>query len=235
MNDDLPAGAEEPPPSAPLVEFYITATSSLQVRRPRILKHGDTFGVFDHYGDIQPAEGSTEGIYHQDTRYLSGLQLLINGRRPLLLSSIVQDNNALLTADLTNPDFFDAAGRLLLPKDAIHIVRAKFIWQARVHERVAVRNFDHRTHAIRLTLQFRTDFADLFEVRGHERAARGRTSAAIRGAACDRLHLRGARGRRQPHARAIRARADAARGRRGGVRAVAAAACARVAVFRDRM
>jgi glycogen debranching enzyme len=180
MNDDLPSGAEEPSPSAPLAEFYIPATSSLQVRRPRILKHGDTFGVFDHHGDILPATGSTEGIYHQDTRYLSGLQLLINGRRPLLLSSIVQDNNALLTADLTNPDFFDAAGRLLLPKDAIHIVRAKFIWQARVYERVAVRNFDHRTHAIRLTLHFRTDFADLFEVRGHERAARGRTSAAIR-------------------------------------------------------
>ena len=58
-------------------------------------------------------------------------------------------------------------------------MRAKFIWQARVYERLAVRNFDHRTHAIRLTWQFQTDFADLFEVRGHRRAARGRTSAAI--------------------------------------------------------
>ena len=179
MNDDRPAGAEESSPSTPLVEFYIPATSSLQVRRPRTLKHGDTFGVFDHYGDMVPVAGSPEGIYHQDTRYLSGLQLLINGRRPLLLSSIVQDNNALLTADLTNPDFFDAAGRLRLAKDTIHIVRAKFIWQARVYERLAVRNFDHRSHAIRLTWQFQTDFADLFEVRGHQRAARGRTSAAI--------------------------------------------------------
>jgi glycogen debranching enzyme len=177
--DRLPAGVEQPPSSAPLVEFYIQATSSLQVRRPRTLKHGDTFGVFDHYGDILPVEGSTEGIYHRDTRHLSGLQLLINGRRPLLLSSIVQDNNALLTADLTSPDFFDEAGRLLLAKDTIHIVRAKFIWQARVYERIAVRNFDHRAQAIRLTLQFQADFADLFEVRGHERAARGRTSAAI--------------------------------------------------------
>jgi glycogen debranching enzyme len=177
MNDELPAGAaEEHPPPAPPVEFYIPATSSLQVRRPRTLKHGDTFGVFDHYGDVVPAEGGTEGIYHQDTRYLSGLQLLVNGRRPLLLSSIVQDNNALLTADLTNPDFFDAAGRLLLPKDAIHIVRAKFIWQTRAYERLAVRNFDSRPHTIRLTLQFQADFADLFEVRGHERAARGSTS-----------------------------------------------------------
>ncbi len=100
------------PPSAPAVQFYIPATSSLQERRPRTLKHGDTFGLFDHYGDIVPGEGSPKGLYHEDTRFLSGLQLLINDRRPLLLSSTVQDNNALLTADLTNPDFFDAIGRL---------------------------------------------------------------------------------------------------------------------------
>ena len=137
--------------------------------------------------------GQHRGIYHQDTRYLSGLQLLINGRRPLLLSSIVQDNNALLTADLTNPDFFDAAGRLRLSKDTIHIVRAKFIWQARVYERLAVRNFDTQPHSIRLTVQFQTDFADLFEVRGHQRAARGRVGGDPC-AACDRVHLRGARG-----------------------------------------
>ena len=68
MNDDRPAGAEESSPSTPLVEFYIPATSSLQVRRPRTLKHGDTFGVFDHYGDMVPVAGSPEGIYHQDTR-----------------------------------------------------------------------------------------------------------------------------------------------------------------------
>ena len=55
MNDELLAGAEEPLPPAPPVEFYIPATSALQVRRPRTLKHGDTFGVFDHHGDIVPA------------------------------------------------------------------------------------------------------------------------------------------------------------------------------------
>jgi glycogen debranching enzyme len=174
------AGVSAPP--APAVQFYIPATSSLQERRPRTLKHGDTFGVFDHYGDIVPGEGSPEGLYHQDTRFLSGFQLLIGDRRPLLLSSTVQDNNALLTADLTNPDFFDAAGGLRLPRDTIHIVRAKFMWQGRAHERLAIRNFDDRTHDIRLTLMFQTDFADLFEVRGHPRRARGQTSAAVLGA-----------------------------------------------------
>jgi glycogen debranching enzyme len=176
---DQPAGAQALPRIAPAVEFYIPATSSLQERRPRTLKQGDTFGVFDHYGNILPGEGSPEGIYHKDTRYLSSLQLLINDRRPLLLSSIVQDNNALLTADLTNPDFFDEAGRLCLPRDTIHIVRAKFIWAGCAYERLAVRNFDTRTHEIRLTLLFQADFADLFEVRGHKRPARGRISAAL--------------------------------------------------------
>jgi glycogen debranching enzyme len=167
------------PRSAPVTEFYIPATASLQERRPRTLKHGDTFGVFDHYGDIVAGEGSPEGLYHRDTRYLSGLQLLINERRPMLLSSTVQDNNVLLTADLTNPDFFDAAGRLQLPKDTIHIVRAKFIWQRCAYERLAVRNFGDRAHDIRLTLLFQADFADLFEVRGHPRRARGRITAAL--------------------------------------------------------
>jgi glycogen debranching enzyme len=167
------------PTPAPAVQFYIPATSSLQERRPRTLKHGDTFGVFDHYGDIAPGEGSPEGIYHCDTRFLSGLQLLIDDRRPLLLSSTVQDNNALLTADLTNPDFFDEAGRLRLPRDTIHIVRAKFMWHGRAHERLAVRNFNDHAHDIRLTLLFQTDFADLFEVRGHQRRARGQTTAEV--------------------------------------------------------
>jgi glycogen debranching enzyme len=101
----------------------------------------------------------------------------------LLLSSTVQDNNALLTADLTNPDFFDQAGRLYLPRDTIHIVRAKFMWQGCAYERLAVRNFDDRPHEIRLTLLFQTDFADLFEVRGHQRLARGKTTAAVQAAA----------------------------------------------------
>src|SRR5690606_40481055 len=119
-----------------------------------------------------------EGIYHRDTRYLSGLQLLIDGREPLLLSSVVQDNNAALTADLTNPDIFDARDRLRLAKSTIHIVRAKFIWEARVYERLAVRNFDDRPHTIRHKLSLQAAFADPFVVRCPERYALGRAPSA---------------------------------------------------------
>ncbi len=191
---DAGFGADATIPATPAVQFYIPATSSLIERRPRTLKHGDTFAVFDHYGDIVPGEGSPEGIYHKDTRYLSGYQLLINGRRPLLLSSTVQDNNALLTADLTNPDFFDESGRLHLPRDTIHLVRSKFIWQAQTYERLAVRNFDDRRHDMELIVLFGTDFADLFEVRGQQRAARGQVEAAVRAPHVVRFTYRGLAG-----------------------------------------
>ncbi len=40
-----------------------------------MLKHGDTFAVFDHYGDIKPGGLGEEGLYHEGTRYLSCLLL----------------------------------------------------------------------------------------------------------------------------------------------------------------
>jgi hypothetical protein len=51
------AGAD----AAPLAQFFIPATASLQERRPRTLKHGDTFAVFDHNGDALSGPGSPEG------------------------------------------------------------------------------------------------------------------------------------------------------------------------------
>ena len=53
--------------------WHILAASSPADERTRVLKHGDTFAVFDHYGDVIEAPGSPEGVYHEDTRCLSGL------------------------------------------------------------------------------------------------------------------------------------------------------------------
>ena len=68
------------------------------------MKHGDTFAVFDHHGDALAGPDSPEGIFHRDTRYLSHFQLTLNGQRPILLSSTVRDDNAVLICDLTNPE-----------------------------------------------------------------------------------------------------------------------------------
>lgn len=164
-------------PTAPLAQFFIPAAASLQERRPRTLKHGDTFAVFDHNGDAISGPGSPEGLFHRDTRYLSKLFLTIAGMRPMLLSSTLRDDNATLTCDLTNPDLFDAAGRLVLEHDLIHLRRTRFLWQAASFERLMIRNFDDRPRRIAVEVAFAADFADLFEVRGTQRRRRGETLA----------------------------------------------------------
>ncbi|HLI09964.1 MAG TPA: amylo-alpha-1,6-glucosidase [Alphaproteobacteria bacterium] len=158
----------------PVPQFYIPATSSILERRPRTLKHGDTFAVFDHYGDIVDAARSPEGLYHEDTRHLSRLELLIEGRRLLLLSSTLQDDNAVLTVDLANPDIY-RGGHIALSRERLHLIRSKFLWNGSCHERLAVHNFDLSAHRFRLGLRFAADFADLFEVRGIQRSRRGTT------------------------------------------------------------
>src|SRR3546814_6921195 len=82
------------PGTAPLAQFFIPAAASLQERRPRTLKHGDTFALFDHNGDVLSGPGSPEGIYHDDTRYLSHLYLTVEDMRPILLSSTLRNDNS---------------------------------------------------------------------------------------------------------------------------------------------
>ena len=96
-------------------QFYIPARATLDGGRPARLKHGDTFAVLDSNGDLLAWEGNPDGLYHQDTRNLSHFELRLNGARPLLLSSNVESDNAALTVDLTNPDFFEG-DRLDLPE-----------------------------------------------------------------------------------------------------------------------
>ncbi|WP_370073986.1 amylo-alpha-1,6-glucosidase [Salipiger bermudensis] len=158
---------------APPAQFFIPAAASLQERRPRTLKHGDTFAVFDHNGDVLSGPGSPEGLFHRDTRYLSHYYLTIGGERPMLLSSTLRDDNATLTCDLTNPDLNDETGRCLIAHDRIHMRRTRFLWQGTCYERLAVRNFDEVAHEVTLEIAFEADFADIFEVRGRVRARRG--------------------------------------------------------------
>jgi glycogen debranching enzyme len=160
--------------------FYIAAHDSLVDEPPRTLKHGDTFALFDHYGDFASRRGNTLGLYHHDTRFLSKLKLTIEQRSPLLLSSTVRTNNAVMDVDLTNPDV-QHGGTLLLAKDTIHLTRMKFLWNAACYELLMLRNFGEETLRLRIDFAFDADFADLFEIRGFERGSRGKVTAQVQG------------------------------------------------------
>lgn len=161
----------------PVSDFYIAAHSSLAELRPRTLKHGDTFALFDSLGDLAQPRGA-QGLYHEDMRFLSQLRLTIDDEQPLLLSSTVRGNNAVLDVDLTNPDVM-RDDQLLLPKDTVHISRSKFLWDAACYELLSVRNFGDVATRLRIALDYGADFVDLFEVRGFVRRSRGLVSARV--------------------------------------------------------
>ena len=165
---------------APVLEtpFYIPAVA--QSSRPRLtLKHEDSFAVLDSHGDIGAAPGAPDGVFHGGTRFLSRLELRLDGMQPLLLGSNLSDDNSLLTADLTNPDMF-VDNRLALPKDTVHIVRTVFLWRDAAYQRLGIRNHGEQPVDICVSLLFGSDFADLFEVRGMRRKRRGVAKQEVR-------------------------------------------------------
>ncbi|HEV3007567.1 MAG TPA: glycogen debranching N-terminal domain-containing protein, partial [Burkholderiales bacterium] len=161
---------------------FIPGVVSLAASSRRTLKHGDSFAMFDEFGDVLEVEHSPAGLFHYDTRFLSRLHFTLEGHRPLMLSSTVQTDNLTLDVDLTNPDIF-VDGELALAKDTFHVARAKFLWQASCYELFTVTSYAENPARLRLALEFAADFADLFEIRGYQRTRRGAVRSELRGPA----------------------------------------------------
>jgi len=173
------ASSNKPINSVEEAPFYIPSTGP-SARPRRVLKHGDTFAVFDSHGDFGASAGGHDGLFDHDTRYLSRLELLINGMQPLLLGSGIRDDNLTLTVDLTNPDIY-FENHIVLPRDTIHIVRTAYLWNGAAHQRIAITNHSEDVVSLSLSLSFASDFADLFEVRGQRRIRRGLMREEVRG------------------------------------------------------
>jgi glycogen debranching enzyme len=159
--------------------WYVLATSSLADDRTRVLKHDDTFGVLDHYGEMRPIGLCEQGLFHRGTRFLSQMELAVNGTRPMLLNSAVKEDNTLHAVDLTTPDLRQGK-TLLISKGTLHIFRAQIIWKGSFHEHISLSNFGQSNVPLRLSWVFAADFADLFEVRGVRRPRRGERLAIER-------------------------------------------------------
>jgi glycogen debranching enzyme len=154
-------------------QYYILATSARIDDRTRVLKHGDTFAVFDRFGDIDAFGPAARGLYHEDTRFLSRFALRMEGQRPLMLDSSIKDDNVLFTVDLMNADLW-RGNEVVIPRGSVHVQRCKVLWQATCFERVTAVNYAQAPIDISFSVQFGADFADLFEVRGTPRQRRGR-------------------------------------------------------------
>jgi glycogen debranching enzyme len=153
-------------------EYYVRASSALADDRTRVLKYGDTFGVFNRYGDIEAFVPSQFGLFHAESRHISRFAMRLNKQQPLLLSSTIREDNAFLSVDLTNVDS-PLNGAEGLPRGTVHIFRSQFLREASCYGHVRLLNYGLLPVRVSLVFQFDADFADIFEVRGTKRQRKG--------------------------------------------------------------
>lgn len=151
--------------------FDIPVTASTAGNGRHVLKNANSFAVLDEFGQIQASGPAPEGLFFEDTRYLSRLAMAINGARPLLLSSTVTEGNTMLSVDLANP----AAGQVRsnLAPASIHVLNEIALGSDALFATVNLRNYGRERAELELTLELDADFVDMFEVRGTQRARRG--------------------------------------------------------------
>ena len=139
------------------------------------LKDADTFLVADHWGDVK---SGADGLFDRDTRMLSHFVLTVGRCRPSRLSSGVTEDNVFFTCHSTNRPLPPMGGRSA-PAGVLHLERRRFLWDKRLFERVRMVNHGIEDILLPLSFEFAADFADIFQVRGTARAARGEIHAPV--------------------------------------------------------
>jgi glycogen debranching enzyme len=144
--------------------------TTLQRQQPTLtLKDNDIFLITDTLGNIvgclDDQSDTSLGLFCQDTRFLSRLELQFEGQPLILLSSTAQRGFA-LSALCANPY---TKG---IPAETIGIQR-DLVLQGGLFEEITLTNYGRETVKFELSLSFDADFADLFEIRGWVRQKTG--------------------------------------------------------------
>jgi glycogen debranching enzyme len=136
-----------------------------------VLKRGNLFLVANGFGDVAPAGARDLGLFQGDTRHLSAWRLAVKGGPPLCLSSqLSPDYVAQIDFTVTSMHVGDLLGRE--PVNFLHLRRDMLIDEVLV-DRLVLTNFLGRRVDFWLEMAWAADFADVFEIRGARRSARG--------------------------------------------------------------
>ncbi|MDZ8188297.1 MAG: amylo-alpha-1,6-glucosidase [Nostoc sp. ChiSLP02] len=135
------------------------------------VKDDDLFLVTDTMGNISGCSlneaNPSMGLFCCDTRFLNRLELQIEGRSPVLLSSSAE-KGFFISVLCTNPKIDEG-----LKADTIGI-RREMVLNGALFEEIEVSNYSTTTISFELSISFDADFVDLFEVRGYGRDKQGR-------------------------------------------------------------
>jgi len=149
---------------------------SFQTHEPRKVNNltlidGKTFLSTTVAGDIHPAGAPDVGFFHDDTRFLSHLELRINGHRCVVLSSSTEKTFAsqieLTTGHINLRDSYE------VPENTVHIRREQLLSGDIFFDRFTLENFNLTPVKLNVELCIDTDFVDVFQVRGVARRVHG--------------------------------------------------------------
>jgi glycogen debranching enzyme len=135
------------------------------------LKDDDLFLITDFLGNIAGSGCRVEGkhgsmgLFCRDTRYLSRLELQINGQSPVLLSSDAQKGH-LLKVLCANPQLEE------LPAETISLER-EMVLNGALFEEIKITNYSRQAASFTISISFDADFGDLFDIRGFPRERHG--------------------------------------------------------------
>lgn len=133
---------------------------------PRIvLKHGSHFLILDAAAQIPDCNTLGYGYYRNDTRHISTWELSLDDVPLSLLSSRVDEG-------YKGYFLYTNAQTKGLSQQKITVLR-QIVLSDLLWERVKLENFENEDVEFTLKMRFQSDFADMFEVRGLNRPARG--------------------------------------------------------------
>lgn len=160
--------------------------------RYSVIKENDIFLLFDKLGDVSKADENSLGLYTRDTRFLSRMELYLNGSKPTLLDLKTEGNNEAVVL-ATNPEM-STAGGWVVPPHSLFIRRHLFISGGALYEKILLRNYHRQEIEVSLDLYVEADFTDIFEVRGCVSGGMGRNPSVTVGRRELAFQYRGADG-----------------------------------------
>jgi glycogen debranching enzyme len=149
------------------------AFKSLEPRKTNNLTliDGKTFLSTTVAGEITPSGAPDVGFFHDDTRFLSHMELRVEGARTTVLSASTEKSFA-SQVELT-PGNTRMPGTLDLPEHTVHIRREQLLGGDVFFDRLTFENFNLASVPLKIELVFDADFVDVFQVRGCERKLHG--------------------------------------------------------------
>ena len=146
--------AAPPEPRSRYTEPHLLNVESLALIR------GRTFFVSDRSGNLMPPGAPHVGLFREDTRYLSQIELLVNGLPPSVLSATTEGAYA-NRVELTVKGSVPGEG-LDIPVNTVFVHREQILESEGLHDILQIQNFHSEKAHLVIEITYDCDFCLLY-------------------------------------------------------------------------